>query len=499
MSKLRVDELETLDGLNTKNVGTLIDDVSTEEVTTSTGTQVIPAALDDRVNKGSVGSENVTTETGTQSVIDALNARATDSDITDALAEVLLESSLTVNIPTDYATLQEAVDALSTLNVKQGEIIDLVIESGHQPTAGILVENGDFGKFRVSSIDATVTLPVGFPATDFIKGLNARMPVLNCLVDANGNGQHGYHADEASFGVVTPGNGVINAGRHGLAAYGASVVYADNTTWTGASQETLAYAGILAWASRISAAFSDVSNSLYYGAQAAAGGILSFRGGTANNTGRYGVRATNLAFIDAREVQAEFNVKYGIYAYIGSTINCMGSDVDQNGEANIIALRSSTIDASIEGGSITTCNGGGSVASVYAAFNSRIHAGGIQITNAQNHAILAEACSVVNANTSTINSSAGQALRAVASSTINAVNATIDNAAYAARCNASIISVRSATITNISTTPVYIEEGATVQAHGTTVGGAAFSTSHTNADTLNGFSSTGASKGLVWA
>ncbi len=439
----------------------------------------------------------VDTETGTQTLQDALNDRATKTDI-DGFASTQ-ETLLTVNIPTDYSTIQAAIDDLSTLSVKQGAIIDIVIETGHNPTAGVRVENGDYGHFRISSVDATVTLPAGFPATDVIKGVNARMPVLNCKINAGGFGLSGYVADQASFGAVTSGSGVINAARHGLLADNASTVYANDTSWNGASQSSNDWSGILSWGSRIMAEGADVRSSAWYGAQAAAGGILSFRGGLASTAGRYGVRATNMGFIDAREAIVNGCAIYGIYAYIGSTINCMGATASNNGTANIIALRSSTIDASIEGGVSTTCDGGGSTASVQASFNSRIHAGGISISNSNNHGILAESGSVVTAPTCTINSVGSQGVRATSSSTINVVNSTISNAATGARAVTSNISVRSVGFSSITNEAVFIEAGANVQADGATVGGAAFSTSHTNADTLNGFNSVGPGKGIVWA
>lgn len=49
MSKIRVDQIETLDGQNTKNVGSLIDDVNQAPVTTDTGTQTLSEAINSRV------------------------------------------------------------------------------------------------------------------------------------------------------------------------------------------------------------------------------------------------------------------------------------------------------------------------------------------------------------------------------------------------------------------------------------------------------------------
>lgn len=48
--------------------------------------------------------------------------------------------------------------------------------------------------------------------------------------------------------------------------------------------------------SYVSAEGADVSNSGYYGAQAAHGGTLSFRNGIANNCFRHGIRATDATY-----------------------------------------------------------------------------------------------------------------------------------------------------------------------------------------------------------
>ena len=51
MSKLRVDQIETIDGLNTKDVSTIVDDINTVQVTTAKGDDTLPNSLDSRVTK----------------------------------------------------------------------------------------------------------------------------------------------------------------------------------------------------------------------------------------------------------------------------------------------------------------------------------------------------------------------------------------------------------------------------------------------------------------
>ena len=57
----------------------------------------------------------------------------------------------TVRIPSDFPTLQAAVDALSRQPVRNGAHIILSIEAGHQLTHGLMVQNGDYSRFWIVS------------------------------------------------------------------------------------------------------------------------------------------------------------------------------------------------------------------------------------------------------------------------------------------------------------------------------------------------------------
>jgi hypothetical protein len=239
-------------------------------------------------------------------------------------------ASLTFNIPTDYATLQLAVDDLSSKYAAgNGITVDLLIEAGHNPTGGILVSNGNYSHFQISSVDAEVTLTNTFPTVDFIKGEYAVMPVLNCLVNAEANGVNGYYAENASIGKVNSGCGVRRANRHGLYANSGSSIVASDTIFTEASQESEAYSGILSWASKIDAGNADVSGSLRYGAQAAASGTLYFRGGTANDCARHNIRATNGSITIARAASATGGGVSGVRSFDCGIVHA--TDIDVSG------------------------------------------------------------------------------------------------------------------------------------------------------------------------
>src|SRR5690625_1807571 len=105
-------------------------------------------------------------------------------------------NTIQLRIPTDFPTLQAAIDTYSRLPMRQGARVELLIESGHELTSGLLVEHGDYSRFVISAEAAEVTLATGFAGT-IILGRNAAMPTLNCLIDAqnqvssNGVGVYG--------------------------------------------------------------------------------------------------------------------------------------------------------------------------------------------------------------------------------------------------------------------------------------------------------------------
>lgn len=273
-----------------------------------------------------------------------------------------------VDIPSDFSTMQSAIDFYhNKVKFTDGFELQLNIEAGNQPVTGISVSNGDYSYIRITSDDSEVPLAISF-AGDFIVGSNCNMPRLECLVNAGGYCENGYYA-ENSRGFVLAGCGVKNAGFHGLYANSASNVVAGGSIFTGASQSTPAYSGILAWGSIVDAYGADVSGSLYYGAQAAAGGSLYFRDGIADNCARHAVRATNLALTVARDVSALNAGVTGVRAFDGGMVHADGINVSGSA-VGFWAENKSEIHCKN-----STCNNTTGL-TMYAAGKSRIYAEG---------------------------------------------------------------------------------------------------------------------------
>src|SRR5690606_20380156 len=95
-------------------------------------------------------------------------------------------------------------------------------------THGLKVEHGDYGRFVIQSEDPIVYLDPDFEGVsdagwtdnpmpgNLILGGMARMPELDCLIDAQGRCFHGYSVAYGSKGTVRNGGGIRNCGGMGL-------------------------------------------------------------------------------------------------------------------------------------------------------------------------------------------------------------------------------------------------------------------------------------------
>jgi len=374
------------------------------------------------------------------------------SDIADlADCPLKLQSSRTVNIPTDYATLQEAIDTESLLfHPGQGVTITLNVESGHEPASGIVVRDGDYSHFVITCDDAALTVSSSFPLNNvFIWGFNARMPTIDCLVDGNGRIGTGYRAEEGSGGTIRDGNGITNCYGSAILVFYGGTVYANNCDFTNNAQVGDPGSSVTAWAGQIWADGSDVSDSGWYGIQAAHGGTVNFAHGTANNCPRYGIRATDGARIDADGATAINNGNQNVYAFNnstinfrsgtatgatldnitatgGSTIHCRDSVATGAGNYGLLAVNGSIIDAD----EVDVSNAG--YHGAYAVSGSVISANALTAndvgTTTSHHAVVAEWGSTIDINLATIDNPGGDCVLADHASTISCDGATLTNA-----------------------------------------------------------------------
>ena len=377
--------------------------------------------------------------------------------------KLLVNDNLTVRIPTDAANLQTAVDCLAPNNPQI--TITLNIESGHSPQSGCTVVDGDYSQFRITSTDAEVVLsPLFGTSSKFVYGLNAKLPRLACLINANSQVNYGYAAWGASVGFVEANCGVKNAWGDGCRAYGGGIVYALNTIWTGCAKNNATGSGIISWGGTVFASGADVSGSMYYGAQAAHGGILVIDNGTANNCFRYNLRATDAGWMSADGVTSNYAgcdpasntpypnplaAGYGAYAFNGSWIGCRDISATNAKSSGLVSTTGSHIaargavltDAGEYGIQVTSGSSADvSASDVSGAGTSGYYAAGASTINAQigvanncgtlisDKAVLAEAASTINFNAGSATGCTGDAINVLEASTVMADGSTITNA-----------------------------------------------------------------------
>ncbi|CDQ39073.1 right-handed parallel beta-helix repeat-containing protein [Virgibacillus salexigens] len=261
-------------------------------------------------------------------------------------------ADLIVNVPSDFENIQIAIDTLSQRRTNQGTTIKINLESGYELNDPIILSNGDYSQFEITSTDTEVNVGASFPSVDIdlLTLKNARGLVWNILVNGQAYCRNGLGVYNNSHLEVRAGKGFKYANQNNLYGRYGSIIFADDGIFTHGSQagnSAEGWSGILAWGATIHAERADVSDSKTYGAQAAAGGSLSFRNGIANNCGRHGIRSTNAGSVDARDAQADNAGAYGIYARDAGILNANGISAKNAGVAGIMSYNASIIDAEL--------------------------------------------------------------------------------------------------------------------------------------------------------
>lgn len=246
-------------------------------------------------------------------------------------------SNLTVRIPSDAPDMQTAIDRLAPVSPKI--TIDILIESGHKITRGLLVEHGNYSQFMISAEDSVVYLdndftgPVDGVAEEYgsipdnlIVGDRASMPVLNCLIDMENRFGHGYRLVAGSRGEARARCGVINAGHVGIKG-DAATFYGPATRWDGASEAAI-QATLASTFSMQRAVWSNSGT-----------GIVCSRGSTVHAQSGKGVNCRQHAvhakrgFCNVEDADLKGASRNAVLAELQGQVNATGADLRNSGEA----------------------------------------------------------------------------------------------------------------------------------------------------------------------
>jgi hypothetical protein len=152
-------------------------------------------------------------------------------------ARITGTADIQVDVPSDYATLADAMQAATEI-VESREDVEVAvnIETGHAIETNLFLEYGNWGYITITSEDATVSVSGDFPADANVMWVNNGIaPKWDVHADAQNNGSGGLSYRNA-IATITPGSGVINSGEDGLIA-NTSTVYAYNTDFSGAAND----------------------------------------------------------------------------------------------------------------------------------------------------------------------------------------------------------------------------------------------------------------------
>jgi hypothetical protein len=277
-------------------------------------------------------------------------------NVQTALASAIANNSviqiyapLTVRVPTDAPTLQDAFDHLIPVTLQPGQLINVLIEAGHQLTTGLYLEYGDYSHFSISSTDATVTLAPGFVVPspgDVFYFEECHAPSFLILVDCGGVGGRAV-SYIGSQGFIGSGKGATNAETDGLYLNGGSTVTATGSTWTNCGRHG-------AWVTRVSllnAENSIFSDNTSFGITVRRASRANIQGSEVNDNGSSGVVAAR-SYINFQgrpgadlDAEAKRNGLHGIVAERGSTVVATSVDASDNVQDNFVALTGSILEA----------------------------------------------------------------------------------------------------------------------------------------------------------
>jgi len=275
----------------------------------------------------------------------ALPIAAGPFDSNDWVLSGLNQVDKIYQIPSDYTSLQDAIDNIPASIILSGSSIGLNIESGHLLTSGLKVTNGDYSMFKITSSDAAVGLNAAFVGVDITAderantvganssilflGVNCVFPEIRCVINmakTSGLGD-GLNLSNSSC-LVSAGCGVINASNRGLVVWGNSNIQARESVWDGANDEGIRVQGGCN-ADLRSASANNCMLDPSFGEAAvyvSRSSVVEFRDGSCTGSGADGLKAR-------RSIVTATNV------------DCSGANVD-SGSACLVVESGAIVEAS---------------------------------------------------------------------------------------------------------------------------------------------------------
>ena len=189
------------------------------------------------------GAVQRTVESKLQDVVSVLDFSTLAEAFTyciDNSKKLNVPSGQTVVVPTDCPTLQDAFNI-----ARSNGTITVQIATGTTLSDGLVLENGDWSNFTITSVDAQVLIGSGFAAEeDIIYSVNASCPRIATVFNGQSlYGRNGFYLQGSSI-YINESCGVVNIGGTGTGTNTSGVIggglvlirstaYCRNSTFTG--------------------------------------------------------------------------------------------------------------------------------------------------------------------------------------------------------------------------------------------------------------------------
>jgi hypothetical protein len=334
---------------------------------------------------------------------------------------------LTVNVPSDVGTLNDALDLASQYVHPRDDVnVKVNIESGHTITQRASMSDGYYGYIQIVSEEAIVDAS-GIGSNDRLFNFSGCVsPIIDAQFDMQGSGAQGVFITDCSIVRFEEDAGIINSGGRNLYTSQSSRVHVTDAVFSGADD-----AGIYAQnGSIVTGVRVDVSNCSDRGLGVSRGAFYSGKEVNATNCGIGIDVRRSWAYVEDSDVSGASSI---------GLINRWGS---QTSALNLQADDCAAGISSRHGSIVTTRN---------ATFD-----------NPGNKAVETEKGGVVTAENSTVTNLSGDFTYAFAAEggRIYGTESTIDS--------------------NPDSNEIATTKGGVISAHGTTIGGNSVSSSNTN-------------------
>lgn len=295
----------------------------------------------------------------------AAAAAAAESAADRAEAALPPVTPATVSVPSDHATLTDAINAYLGFG---GGYVTVNIESGTTISEQVTVDGNDVSFIRITSDDAVVavdrsalTVVVDVEPNDgssgqsypFMCGKNgAKLPRIGCLfeMDSSGTaaGREGILLIGGSSVNVDPDCGVDSAGGQGLYGYGAGSSNVSGAVFTNAGNGWSGNGrGVWwRWSDHLHANYITCGGATWTGFQVQSG-TFSALNGSAQNCGHYGFRARGGATGSARGFDGSNASGHGANINEGASVELTDSTFTRCGETDsepAVLVESATAD-----------------------------------------------------------------------------------------------------------------------------------------------------------